>query len=178
MNQLKIAIAIAVAAILQSYLPRLWFSLVYIDLPLVVTVYFALQRNAVKAVFVGCLAGLATDGLSVGLLGANGFAHTLTAFTIASLSTQIMLDNPLARIPVLAAATLLDTAIYFLLHHLLGQRLFAPFVETVAYKIIWTTVVGTIVLYALDEFFSDRARARRQLAFRRRIARRGAGHRR
>lgn len=178
MNQLKIAFAIAVAAVLQTYLGRLWPALGYIDLPLIIVVYFALQRNAVRAVIIGTLAGLATDALSVNLLGANGFSKTLTAFTIASLSTQVMLDNPLARIPVLAGAAMLDAGVYFLLHYLLGQRLSAPFAETVAYKLIWTTIVGTIVIYGLDELFSERARQRRQLAFRRRIARRSSGVRR
>ncbi|HVG38104.1 MAG TPA: rod shape-determining protein MreD [Pyrinomonadaceae bacterium] len=178
MNQLKIATAIAAAAVLQTYLRMLWPPLGYIDFALIIVVYFALQRDAVRAVIIGCLAGLATDALSVGLLGANGFAKTLTAFTIASLSTQVMLDNPLARIPVLAGAALLDTAVYYLMHNLLGQRLFGPFAETAAYKLIWTTVVGTIVLYGLGELFSERARQRRQLAFRRRIARRTSGGRR
>lgn len=178
MKQLKIALAIAMAAVLQTYLRILWPGLGHIDFPLIVVVYFALQRDAVRAVIIGCLTGLATDALSVGLLGANGFSKTLTAFTIASLSTQVMLDNPLARIPVLAGAAMLDASIYYLLHHLLGQRLPAPFAESVAYKVIWTTIIGTIVIYGLDELFSDRARQRRQLAFRRRIARRSSGVRR
>lgn len=178
MSQLKIAIIIALAAVLQSVLRNVWFPLVYIDFSLMVAVYFALQRDAVKAVFIGTFAGLAVDALSSGLLGANGFSKTLTAYTIAALSTQVMLDNPLARIPVLAGAAALDSTLFFLLHRLLGQHIGAPFAETLAYRLIWTTVVGTIVLYGFDEVFSERARQRRQLAFRRRIARRVSGRRR
>ena len=89
-----------------------------------------------------------------------------------------MLDNPLLRIPVLAGAAVVDELIYVFLHRFFDQSLPAPFVETTAYKVIWTTVAGTILCYVLDRFFSDTAKQRRQFAFRRRIARRGASSRR
>lgn len=178
MNQLKIVFVVVIAVVLQTTLRRVWEPLVYIDFPLIVGVYFALQRDAMKAIFVGSFAGLAVDALSLGLLGSNGFSKALTAYTVAALSAQVMLDNALARIPVIAGATMLDTAVYFMLHRLLGQRLESPFVETLAYKLIWTTVVGTAAFVVLNEFFSERARERRQLAFRRRIARRTTGGRR
>ena len=50
MNQLKIAAAIAAAAVLQTYLRMLWPPLGYIDFALIIVVYFALQRDAVRAV--------------------------------------------------------------------------------------------------------------------------------
>lgn len=178
MSQLKIVLIVATAVVLQSTLRNVWAPLVYIDFPLIVAVYVALQRDAIKAVLVGCFAGLATDALSAGLLGSNGFSKTLTAYIVAALSTQVMLDNPLARIPVLAGAAALDTAVFFLLHRLLGQPLDNLFSEMMAYKLICTTVVGTVAFVALNEFFSERARQRRQLAFRRRIARRTTGRRR
>jgi rod shape-determining protein MreD len=175
MRQLKIAIVLALAILLQSSLRNIWQPLVYIDLPLIVVVYFALQRDMLQALVVGVAAGLATDALSGGgLLGAGGFSKTLTAYVIAALATRVMLDNPLVRIPVLAGAALLDDTVYVLLHRMLGQASQRPFVETVSYKLIWTTVVGTLILYFFDMFFSERARQRRQFAFRRRVARRGA----
>jgi hypothetical protein len=64
------------------------------------------------AVFIGTVAGLGTDLLSGGLLGANGFSMTLTAYLIAALVTRVMLDNPLLRIPVLAGAAAFDTVVY------------------------------------------------------------------
>jgi rod shape-determining protein MreD len=174
MRQLKIAIVLALAIILQSSLRAVWQPFVYIDLPLVVVVYFALQRDAFQALAVGAIAGLASDALSGGgLLGAGGFSKTLTAYLIFALSTRVMLDNPLARIPVLAGAALLDACVYVFLHRLLGQASLIPFVEAASFKLIGTTIAGTILLYLLDNFFSERARQRRQFAFRRRVARRG-----
>ncbi|HVF55850.1 MAG TPA: rod shape-determining protein MreD [Pyrinomonadaceae bacterium] len=178
--KLKIALCVAAAVLLQSSLGGLWRPLGYADLPLVVVAYFALRRDPLLAVIIGTVAGLATDVLSVGLLGANGFTKTLTAYLIAAIVTRVMLDNPLFRIPVLAGAAVFDSIVYIFLHRLLGQALTPvgpSLAETVAYKIIWTTVAGTIIAYALDRFFSDTAGQRRQFAFRRRVARRSLGRR-
>ena len=174
MRQLKIAIVLALAILLQSSLRAIWTPLVYIDLPLIVVVYFALQRDMLQALVIGAAAGLATDVLSKAVWGTGGFSKTLTAYVIAALATRVMLDNPLVRIPVLAGAVLLDASVYVILHRMLGQASQMPFVEKASYEVIWTTVVGTVVLYVFDIFFSERARQRRQFAFRRRIARRGA----
>jgi rod shape-determining protein MreD len=176
MQQLKIAVVVALAVILQTSLRQIWPPLVHIDLPLIVTVYFALQRDVLQAMLVGAITGLAADALSGGgLLGAGGFSLTLTAYLIATLATRVMLDNPLVRIPVIAGAALFDATVFVLLHRMLDQPSQRPFVETASYKVIWTTVAGTIVLYVFDMVFSERARQRRQLSFRRRVARRGMG---
>jgi rod shape-determining protein MreD len=173
MRQLKIALVLAVAVILQSSLRANWDLFKYIDLPLIVVVYVALQRDALQALFVGAVAGLATDVSSRALLGAGGFSKTLVAFMVVSLATRVMLDNPLARIPLLAGASLVDDVVYVFLHRMLGQPSNVRFVEHASFKLLGTTVAGTIILYLLDLMFSDRARQRRQLAFRRRVARRG-----
>ena len=173
----KLAVCVALAVVLQSTLAALWRPLVYADLPLIVVVYFALRRDAVMAVFVGTVAGLGTDLLSGGLLGANGFSMTLTAYLIAALVTRVMIDNPLLRIPVMAGAAAFDTVVYLLLHQVLGQPgepMAGTIAETFAYRIIWTTVAGTAVAFALDTLFNETSRLRRRhFAFRRRIARRG-----
>lgn len=173
MEQLKIAVVVALAVILQSSFRQIWPPLVHIDLPLIVTVYFALQRDVLKAMIIGTIAGVATDALSQSLLGGYGFSKTLTAYIIATLATRVMLDNPLVRIPVLAGAALLDATVYVFLHRMLDNAPLPRFVETASYKVIWTTIVGTILLYVFDTLFSERARQRRQLSVRRRVARRG-----
>jgi rod shape-determining protein MreD len=172
MRQLKVALVLAVAIILQSSLRAFWPPFVYVDLPLVVVVYFALQRDALQALLVGAIAGLATDALGGGLLGAGGFSKTLVAYLVFSLSTRVMLDNPLVRIPILAGASLVADTVYVFLHRMLGQSPDFAFVEQASFKLIGTTVVGTVILYLLDAIFSERAHQRRLLAFRRRVARR------
>jgi rod shape-determining protein MreD len=177
----KIAVCVALAVVAQTGLSTVWPPARYADLTLVVVVYFALQRDAVQAVVLGTVAGLATDMLSGGLLGARGFSMTLTAYLVAALVTRVMLDNPLMRIPVIAGAAAFNTVVYLLLHQFLGQppNPPGPIAETMAYGVIWTTVTGTAVAFVLDLFFNEstRVRQRRAFAFRRRIARRGLGRR-
>ena len=177
----KLAACVALAVVAQTGLSTVWRPAVYADLTLVVVVYFALQRDAVQAVVLGTVAGLATDALSGGLLGARGFSMTLTAYLLAALVTRVMIDNPLLRIPVIAGAAAFNTVVYLLLHQFFGQppNPPGPIAETMAYGVIWTTVTGTAVAFVLDLFFNEstRVRQRRAFAFRRRIARRGLGRR-
>ena len=119
MPQLKIAAVLAISIVLQLSLRAVWPPLSYIDFPLVVVVYIALQRDAWQALLVGTLAGLIVDAASGGLIGAGGFSKTLTAYVIYFAATRVNLENPLLRIPVLAAATVLDAAVYVLLHRVL-----------------------------------------------------------
>jgi rod shape-determining protein MreD len=175
MPQLKIAAVLAISIVLQLSLPAVWHPLSFIDFPLVVVVYIALQRDAWQALLVGTLAGLIVDAASGGLIGSGGFSKTLTAFIIYFAASRINLENPLLRIPVLAAATVMDSGIYVFWHKVLGYPPSVPIVQTISYKLIATTVIGTIVLYMLDAFVAERSAQRRQFATRRRVARRTTG---
>ncbi len=173
MPQLKIAAVLAIAIVLQLSLRALWPPLSYIDFPLVVVVYIALQRDAWQALLVGTLAGIIVDAASGGLVGAGGFSKTLTAYVIYFAATRVNLENPLLRIPVLATAT--DSSVYVFWHRLLGDPPQVPFVQTLSYRLIATTTVGTLVLYMLDSVVAERASQRRDFATRRKVARRTTG---
>lgn len=175
MPQLKIAAVLALSILLQLSLRVLWPPLSYIDFPLIVVVYIALQRDAWRALLVGTLAGIIVDASSGGLIGAGGFSKTLTAYIIYFAATKVNLENPLVRIPVLAAATVLDSAIYVFWHRLLGYPPVLPLMQTISYRLIATTIAGTLVLYMLDSVIADRSAQQRQFATRRRVARRSTG---
>jgi rod shape-determining protein MreD len=175
MSQLKIAVVLLVSILLQLSLREVWQPLSYIDFPLVVVVYIALQRDAWQALLVGTLAGLIIDAASGGLIGAGGFSKTLTAYVIYFAATKINLENPLLRIPVLAAGSVLDSAIYVFWHRALGYPPAVPLMQTMSYKLIATTVAGTLVLYMLDAVVAEKSAQRRQFATRRRVARRSTG---
>lgn len=175
MPPIKLAVILIVSVALQLLLRSVWEPLSYIDFPLVVVVYIALQREAWQALVVATLAGLIVDAQSGGLIGAGGFSKTLTAYIIYFAATKVNLENPLLRIPVLAAATVLDSGIYVFWHRLLGYPPSVPLVQTMSYKLIATTVVGTLVLYLIDSIVAERSAQRRQFATRRRVARRTTG---
>ena len=171
MRQLKIAAVLIVAVALQSALRAQLQSLAYVDLTLILVVYFALQREPLYALMVAATAGLALDALGGGLLGAAGFSKTLTAYSVYFVAQRVMLDTTLLRIPVLAGASLIDNLIYVGMHRMLGQTPSMPFVQALSYKLVATTIAGTVLLYAYDSYFSGRARQRRQFTVRRRVAR-------
>jgi len=175
MPQLRIAAVLALAILLQLSLRKVWPPLVFIDFPLVVVVYVALQREAWQALITGTLAGLAVDAASGGVIGSGGFSKTLTAYIIFFAATRVNLENPLLRIPILAAAAALDATVYVALHRLLGQPLLMPVVQTIAYRVIGTTIIGTLTILMLDNLLSDKARQRRLFKDRRRVARRSSG---
>jgi rod shape-determining protein MreD len=175
MPPLKLAAILILSIALQLLLRVVWPPLVYIDFPLVVIVYIALQREAWQALVVATLAGVIVDAQSGALIGAGGFSKTLTAYVIYFAATKVNLENPLLRIPVLAAATVLDSLVYVFWHRLLGQAPGVPIVQTISYKLIATTVVGTLLLYLIDSIIAERSAQRRQFATRRRVARRSTG---
>jgi rod shape-determining protein MreD len=177
MRQVTIAILLVVAIALQSALRAIWHPLGFLDLTLILVIYFALQREPLQALIVAAVAGLATDLISgpPALLGAGGFSKVIAAYAVYYVASRVMLDTTLLRIPVLLGASLLDNLVYVGMHRLLGQTPPVPFVQSLSYKVIATTVAGTILLYVYDSYFSAKARQRRQFTVRRRVARRPSG---
>jgi rod shape-determining protein MreD len=73
-----------VALVLQAWLPRVVGRYVWFDLPLVVTVYFALgRRSPIQGTLLGGALGLFEDALSHHAIGINGIAKTIAGFLAA-----------------------------------------------------------------------------------------------
>ena len=162
MEQAKIIIVLVVAVLLQWTLRNVYEPLTYIDFPLIIVVYVALQGNSIRALIYGTFAGIAVDALSYGLLGANGFSKTLVAFVISEMVRRVYLDNLLLRIPVIAGACLLNELVYYGMHRLLGQEPSGEVITTVAYSLIGTTVAGTIIFLILSNFLTESVRRPRR----------------
>jgi rod shape-determining protein MreD len=165
MDQLKITIALVLAILLQWTLRNIAEPFAYIDFPLIVVVYAALQRDAIKAILFGSFAGLAVDALSGGLLGSNGFSKTLIAYIVSELARRVYMDNLLLRIPVIAGACLLDDLVYYGMHRLLGQEPAGEVLIIMAYTVIGTTVVGTFIYIILDYVLVEKTRGRKRDIF-------------
>ena len=165
MENLKITIALIIAVLLQWTMRSVAEPLAYIDFPLIIVVYAALQRNSIKAIFFGTFAGIAVDALSGGLLGANGFSKTLIAYMVCELARRVYMDNLLLRIPVIAGACLLDDLVYYGTHRLLGQEPTVDVAVTISYTLIGTTIAGTMIYLLLDFVLTERARPKRRDAF-------------
>jgi rod shape-determining protein MreD len=94
-------IGIPLAAILfQVYVPRFFTYLAYLELPLLVTVYFSLMRRSPPAgVLFGMCIGLAQDSLVPNHpLGMFGIVKTLVGYFAASVSQRFEANSPLLRL--------------------------------------------------------------------------------
>jgi rod shape-determining protein MreD len=162
----KVALTIVVALLLQMLLANQLGFFRYVDLPLVITVYFALQRAPVLGMVTGMIAGLGGDAVGGGILGVGGFSKTLIGYLVGVASVRLSLENPLARVSVVAAASAANTVLFVALNQMLEQTLpfvstWAEFGTTLGWKVVGDTAVSIAVFVILDRVFSEHATARR-----------------
>lgn len=162
MEGVKLTISLIIAVLLQWTLRNVAEPLAYIDFPLIIVVYAALQRNSIRALLFGSLSGIAMDALSGGLLGANGFSKTVIAYIVSEIARRVYMDNLILRIPVIAGACLLQSLIYNGLHWVFGQPPSGDVLVTGAYSLIGTTIAGTAVYMLLQSLSGDRNRGRKK----------------
>jgi rod shape-determining protein MreD len=92
-------IAPLIAILFQVYVQQFFAFLKFLDLPLLVTVYFSLmRRSAVGGTFIGALIGLAQDSLTENPLGMYGIVKTLVGFFAASIGLRLDVDHPFVRL--------------------------------------------------------------------------------
>lgn len=165
MEGVRLTICLIIAILLQWTLRNVAEPLAYIDFPLIIVVYAALQRNSIRAILFGTISGIAVDALSGGLLGANGFSKTVIAYVVSEIARRVYMDNLILRIPVIAGACLLNDLIYYGLHKLFGQPPSGDILVTAAYSLIGTTIAGTLVYLILQGFSVDKVKRRKRDVF-------------
>lgn len=109
-----------VALVLQSWLPLLLGRYAWFDLPLVVTVYFALgRRSPIQGTIMGCATGLFQDALTGHAIGINGIAKTVVGFLAASVGIRIDVENSIIRAGLIFLLSLLSSALCLFVNRLL-----------------------------------------------------------
>ncbi len=111
-----------ITLVLQAWLPRLLGSYAYMDLPVLVTIYFALNRRSpVHGTLLGAVIGMAQDGLTQGAIGIHGIANSVTGYLAASIGIRIVVENNVIRMVLNFLFTLLSSLIViFITQILLG----------------------------------------------------------
>jgi rod shape-determining protein MreD len=139
------------ALVLQAWLPRLVGRYDWFDLPLVVTVYFALgRRSPVQGTFMGAAMGLFEDALSHHAIGVNGVAKTVVGFVAASVGVRIDVENHTIRLMLNFLLSLLSSAIFvFIYRVLLGMDLeWQWFTEL--FRAIGNSLIAMVLFPLLD----------------------------
>jgi rod shape-determining protein MreD len=120
---LPVTVLVPVAAILlQVLLPKLFAPLAIVDLPLIVTLFFAVSRRSpIKGTVTGTSIGLLQDLLTSLPIGVNGMAKAVIGYAAASLGSQIDVENLGTRALLSFGFSLLQSALLYLIERrLLG----------------------------------------------------------
>lgn len=137
-----IALSVLASVFLQSKL-ALWMRYgAWLDLPLIVTLYFGLSlRQPLRGLSVGLVTGLLQDALSHGPVGMNGLTKTVVGFLASSLSGWIDVDHALIRLGALWVFSAMDMALFAL-----TERMFFPArFSWASYHFVYTPTLNAVV---------------------------------
>jgi rod shape-determining protein MreD len=138
-------LALGLQSLLSLYISR--FDV--IDLPLLVTIYYAItRREPVSATLVGAVIGIAQDGLTHHPLGVFGIAKAVVGYMAASLGVRVDTENHGTRLLLTFGFTLTQAGILWLLQrHMLGQPMAWHWVHELVRAVVNALVA--VVLFAL-----------------------------
>src|ERR1700712_856335 len=113
-----VTLLVPIAAILlQGLLSRPFRALVILDLPLIITIFFAVSRRSPIAVaLTGAAIGLLQDALTAQPIGINGIAKTIIGYAAASIGLQIDVENLTTRILMNFGFSVLNSLLLFLIN--------------------------------------------------------------
>jgi len=144
-------LAPVVALVLQAWLPRVLGRFSWFDLPLVVTLFFAMsRRNPIQGSVMGGILGIFEDGLTGHAIGINGVAKTLVGYLAASVGALIDTDAYPIRLLLTFFLSLIGSATYFFVFHfLLGLSLESNWMVEL-YKAIGNSLIAVVAFPLLD----------------------------
>jgi rod shape-determining protein MreD len=110
------------ALFFQIYVSSRFTFLKLIDLPLLVTIFFAVsRRNQLAGMLTGCAIGLTQDALTHLPIGIYGICKTIIGYGASSIGLKVDVDNPGSRFLMVFFFTFLHDGLYFIVRrNLLG----------------------------------------------------------
>jgi rod shape-determining protein MreD len=143
-----------VALFVQAFVPlRFPRFAVYFDIPLLVTIFFAMaRRSPIAGLLTGAFIGLAQDMLGHNPIGIYGIAKTVVGYGASSLGVKLDLENPGARFLVTLGFYLVHSAVYFTVTRLLvnmsqNWSWFQGILAGLA-----NAFLGVVIYFVLDRF--------------------------
>jgi rod shape-determining protein MreD len=139
------------ALVLQALLPRFLHGYAWFDLPLLVTIYFALvRRDPIQGTLMGGSLGLFEDALTHHAIGVNGVAKTVAGFLSGSVGVRIDVENHTIRLVLTFLLSILCSAIYvFIYRVLLGLELEWSWLAELM-KAVGNAAIGAVLFPLLD----------------------------
>jgi rod shape-determining protein MreD len=143
-----------IALLIQVYLP-LFQTLRFIsnlELPLLVTIYFAvMRRSPIRGLFIGMALGLAQDSFSRYPIGMYGLCKTMVGYFAASIGSQFDVEHPLVRFFLCFVFYIFHQFMYWVLQRaLLDQPLLFEIRSELVLAAI-NAVIGVAIFHFLDK---------------------------
>ncbi len=152
-----LAITAVVGSVFTSYIP----GAVYLDLPLVFTLYVGWYSSPTKGAACGAMFGWLQDAVFGMFLGLNGSSKTILGFMGAYLSKWLVLEQLFARFVMLGLLSILDNGMVAGIAIILGQPLPHGFWLRALIEIPVTGVAGGIIFQVYDRMKLPRKDFRR-----------------
>jgi len=149
-----VPVTVVLALLLQAFFPIYFHWAGYLELPLLVTLYFALRkRNPSSGLLLGMAVGLLQDSLSRTPLGLYGIAKTLVGFVASSLGARIDVEHPIARFLLTVAFYLFHHAVFSIASRfLLAQRNAVYFTLPILIASLVNAIIAVGLFPVLDRF--------------------------
>src|ERR1035437_8572953 len=141
-----------VAILFQVYVPMFFPFLSFLEMPLLVVVYFAIMRRSqISGLMVGALVGLAQDSLSKNPLGMFGIVKTLVGYFAASVGVRLDVEHGLIRLLLGFFFFVFHQFLYWVMSRaLLGQQMTFDWPRTAMLAAL-NAVVGVALFHFLDK---------------------------
>ena len=124
----------------------------FVDLSLILIVYWALYRSRTQALFIGSLTGILQDVVLNWPLGYNGFGKTLAAFVVAEIARRFDVEGVWVRFILMAASSCLSSLSMYALFALLQRSYSRIFLGASLMQALITAGVGALLFAALDSY--------------------------
>ncbi|HVW76714.1 MAG TPA: rod shape-determining protein MreD [Alloacidobacterium sp.] len=136
---------------LQSFVSLHFTHFDILDLPLLVTIYFAIsRRNPMVGTVAGAVIGIAQDALTRQPLGIFGICKSIIGYLAASLGVRVDTENHGTRALLTFGFVFLHSGMYWLLvRRLLAQPYAWSWVHESIRSVV-NTVVGVLLFALLD----------------------------
>jgi rod shape-determining protein MreD len=104
------------AVFLQVFVSK-WLTFIKVfDLPLLVTIFFAVaRRRPIPGTITGALIGTVQDAFASPVIGLNGIAKTMIGYLASSLGVRIDVENPGSRFIMTFAFCVVHRIIYMII---------------------------------------------------------------
>jgi rod shape-determining protein MreD len=140
---------VVLALMLEAFLPARMRWAEFVDLPLLVTIYFALsRRNPAAGLLLGMAIGVAQDSLSHTPIGLYGICKTLVGFVASSIGARLDVEHPVARCLLTFGFFHLHNATFVFISRLMLARP-EPYLDTRTFAASVVSSLLTIALFPL-----------------------------